>query len=269
MMTEWKAWLLAASCMAAACSPARADDPPSELATAPEAVIDTSLPADSLRAEFDAELQGAEFGGVILYAQVSKDFPEEYAAMLDAIVAGVRAGKSDDELGREGLNFSMTLKQKYNDRMKDAGPVKVRALILSAANMLRFIRQERGAQGCDDALAAYNAGTGTLTTGATPEGQVVYAANTLSSWEAMKAGVSAAQPAAPPTTEDFQALAQAAIDQGVFEAVVENWWQGKPTPAGQHCNLAIGMLDAELAMTGAAGERLRAASTLGLPQPKH
>lgn len=259
--------LLAAACALFACSPGKPNEPsPPELAST-EAPEPAPTPLDTvtgdepdLRSQIVTAMTTTNVAGLPIYAQVSKDFPEEFGVMVDAMVAAINGDQVEQDAKAAGGKFSVTLKEKYADHMKSAGPEKIRALLAARRDLFLNVIDVYGLEACNEMARTDKFADDTLDrVGPT------FVPYMIASWSAMKAGLVAPVRRDHPTRLDVVALASAALKAGASETAVDAWVTGNTVARGEECNLLVALLNAELAMPGETGERLMAGSTISLP----
>lgn len=261
---------LAVACALGACSPAGStgagpnEPPPASAEAPPEPVqeIPATVTGDEpdIREQVETALKTFKVEGIPIYAQVSEDFPDEFAVFVDATVAAIRSDNTERDAGLAGKNFTVGLKDKYADRMKDAGPEKVRALMTSRRDLFVAVQDVYGAEACNEMARADRFADDTLArVGA------AFTPYMIASWSAMKAGIATPKPQAKPTRQDILALAAAAVRAGGPKTEIEAWANDNTLADGHQCAMLIALISAELTMPGEAGDRLLAGSTVSLP----
>lgn len=249
-----------------ACSPPVEASAPAPVEAAPVVAEETGasdmlMPDDpDLRSKVEKMLLNAEVEGFRLYADVSKDFPADFAAMVDAMTASMRAHKPIEEVTLEGGRFGTTMWSKYSGNIPKAGPEKIRAVLTTRLTLTRRIRDLYSVADCNTAVVAENFNN-IDTSLVMPE----LTQHIAALWAAMKAGLSSPHPQAEPTRADQELLAKTAIVSGASKPLIDNWLAGNLAPDAQKCEIAVELLSAELAMQGAAADRLQASSILSLP----
>ncbi len=261
---------LAAACALCACSPSSSPAEPTEPSARPpvEALAEPVPEASDivtgdepdLRNKVDGAMRSFKVAGVQVYRQVSQDFPDEFAILVDATVAAVKGDQTERDAGLAGKTFAVTLKEKYADRMRDAGPEKIRALLTTRRDLFVSVQEVYGAEACNQ-MARTDAFAEDTVSRVGP----AFTRYMVASWSAMKAGVAAPAPQDHPTRQDILALASAALNAGGPGAAINARATDNALTSGRECDILIALLNAELALTGQAGERLRAGSTVSLP----
>jgi len=213
-----------------------------------------------LRNKVDGAMRSFKVAGVQVYRQVSQDFPDEFAILVDATVAAVKGDQTERDAGLAGKTFAVTLKEKYADRMRHAGPEKIRALLTTRRDLFVSVQEVYGAEACNQ-MARTDAFAEDTFSRVGP----AFTPYMVASWSAMKAGVAAPAPQDHPTRQDILALASAALNAGGPGAAINARATDNALTSGRECDILIALLNAELALTGQAGERLRAGSTVSLP----